>query len=166
MDPWRIAVRAIAAYVYLLFAARATGKRAVAQATPFDFVVALIIGDLIDDALWAEVSLARFATAVTSIVAADIIVKLLARRFDFVFKLVAGSPRVVIRNGADQKRDLRHLQMNHGDLRSLLRQNETENAEEVREGRVEVDGELSLLKEEWAEPLQRRDRDKLLEALS
>jgi uncharacterized membrane protein YcaP (DUF421 family) len=166
MDPWRIAVRAIAAYVYLLFATRATGKRVVAQATAFDFVVALILGDLIDDALWAEVSLARFATAVTAIVGADIIVKLLARRFDFVFKLVAGSPRIVLRSGVAQKSELRRLQLNDEDLQSLLRQEDISDRQEVREARVEIDGQLSVLKEDWAEPLQRRDRDKLAEALS
>jgi uncharacterized membrane protein YcaP (DUF421 family) len=166
MDPWRVAVRAIAAYVYLLFATRAAGKRVIAQATAFDFVVALIIGDLIDDALWAEVSLARFATAVTAIVGADIIVKLLARRFDFVFKLVAGGPRLVMRSGAAKKDELRRLQLKERDLDSLLRQKEVADSDEVREARVEIDGQLSVLKEEWAEPVQRRDRDKLVEALS
>jgi len=43
------------AYVFLLAILRASGKRTIAQGTTLDFVVALVLGDLIDDALWAEV---------------------------------------------------------------------------------------------------------------
>lgn len=57
MDRGRIAVCALVAYVYLLVTTRASGKRVVSQATPFDLLVSLIIGDLIDAALWGEVSM-------------------------------------------------------------------------------------------------------------
>jgi len=49
MDVARIAVRCIGAFIYLLTMTRLSGKRVVSQATPFDFVVALIVGDCIDD---------------------------------------------------------------------------------------------------------------------
>ena len=63
MDLWRIAVRALAAYIYLAVTTRASGKRVISQATPFDFVIALILGDLVDDALWAEVPMSVFLVA-------------------------------------------------------------------------------------------------------
>ena len=63
MEPWQIAVRAVVAYVVYLALLRASGKRTVAEGTPFDLIVALILGDLVDDLLWAEVSLARFVAA-------------------------------------------------------------------------------------------------------
>lgn len=42
---------------------RLSGKRAVKQASVFDFTMALALGDLIDDVLWAEVAAAQFVTA-------------------------------------------------------------------------------------------------------
>lgn len=63
MDPLRIAVRAAFAYVILAAFVRLSGKRTVKHASPFDFTVALIIGDMVDDVLWAEVNASSFVVA-------------------------------------------------------------------------------------------------------
>ena len=63
MDPLRIVVRVVFAYSILLVFLRLAGKRAIKHATPFDFTVALILGDLIDDAIWAEVQTSVFVVA-------------------------------------------------------------------------------------------------------
>jgi uncharacterized membrane protein YcaP (DUF421 family) len=68
MDPLRIAVRCVLAYVFLLVVLRLAGKQTVRHATTFDFVLALVLGDLIDDALWAEVPVAQFVVATTTLV--------------------------------------------------------------------------------------------------
>ena len=157
MDPARIAVRALVAYAYLLFTTRASGKRAVAQATPFDFVMALILGDVIDDGLWAEVSTARFGVAVSALCLADVIVKMLSSRFDAVHRVVAGRPRVVVADGVPLRDQLRRDQLDIEGLAALLRLQDTNKLEEVKAARVELDGELSVEKFDWAEPAQRRD---------
>ncbi len=59
----RIAVRCLAVYVFLLALLRFAGKRTIQQSTPFDFVLALIIGDLADDAIWAGAPIAQFVVS-------------------------------------------------------------------------------------------------------
>lgn len=63
MDPLRIVLRVGVAYVVLLALVRVSGKRLVKQGSPFDFTVALVVGDLVDDLLWAEVSASLFVAA-------------------------------------------------------------------------------------------------------
>jgi len=53
LDPLRIVVRVAFAYVVLLALVRLSGERTVKQGSPFDFTVALILGDLIDDVVSA-----------------------------------------------------------------------------------------------------------------
>jgi uncharacterized membrane protein YcaP (DUF421 family) len=165
MDLWRIAVRALVAYIYLLFVVRASGKRVVAQATPFDFVVALILGDLIDDALWAEVSMARFAVGAGSLLVVDILVKLGARHSPLVYALVNGRPSVVVRDGEPDPRELRREQLNKADLAHYLRLKGIEDWNEVRLAMLDQDHDLSVLKQPWAEPAQKKDRDRLREKM-
>jgi uncharacterized membrane protein YcaP (DUF421 family) len=74
MDPFRIGVRCLVAYLFLLAVLRLAGKQTIRQGTTFDFVLALVLGDLIDDALWAEVPVAQFVVATTTLV----LLKLLA----------------------------------------------------------------------------------------
>jgi uncharacterized membrane protein YcaP (DUF421 family) len=68
MDPLRTAIRCIVAYLFLLVLLRLAGKRSIRSGSPFDFVLALTIGDLIDDAVWAEVPVAQFVVAATALV--------------------------------------------------------------------------------------------------
>ena len=69
MDPFRIAARAVVAYVALLILVRVTGKQSIRHGTTFQFVIALVIGDMVDNAIWAEVSLLKFLVAVGTLFA-------------------------------------------------------------------------------------------------
>jgi uncharacterized membrane protein YcaP (DUF421 family) len=60
MDPLRIVVRVVFAYVVLLVLVRASGKRLLRHASPFDFTLSLILGDMVDDLLWADVGASMF----------------------------------------------------------------------------------------------------------
>jgi uncharacterized membrane protein YcaP (DUF421 family) len=68
MDPLRIAVRAALTFVFLLALMRTAGKRAIRHGTTFDVVLAMVIGDLVDDALWSEVPMAQFIVAASTLV--------------------------------------------------------------------------------------------------
>jgi uncharacterized membrane protein YcaP (DUF421 family) len=162
MDPWRIAVRAVVAYVYLLIATRASGKRVVSQATPFDFVVALILGDLIDDFLWAEVSLAKFAAAVGSLISLDLLVKLGAYHSLRFSHLVNGTPTAVLRDGTELGDELRKEQLNEADLAHLLRLEGIDKWEDVHLALVERDHEASVIRTPGAEPATKELKDQVV----
>jgi uncharacterized membrane protein YcaP (DUF421 family) len=64
----RVALRVLTAYLFLLALLRFAGRQSIRHGTPFDFVLALVLGDLIDNAIWAEVPFAHFAIASTTLV--------------------------------------------------------------------------------------------------
>jgi uncharacterized membrane protein YcaP (DUF421 family) len=165
MELWRIAVRAVVAYVYLLVMTRASGKRVVRQATPFDFIVALIIGDLIDDAMWAEVSVSKFAGACGSIFLCDVITKLAAFHSRPFFLLVSGRPTVVLREGIEDGHGLRAEQLNEGDLGHLLRLEGIDDWREVKVAMLEEDHGLSVIRCDDAEPVRKEDLPRVKELL-
>jgi uncharacterized membrane protein YcaP (DUF421 family) len=152
-----IAVRAVVAYIYLCAITRASGKRVVSQATPFDFLVALILGDLIDDALWAEVSMAKFAGAVGSVMVCDAITKLGAFHSLRFFHLVNGRSNALLRDGVEDGDELRRQQLNEGDLAHLLRQKDANNWDDVHLALLERGHELSVIRRPGAEPAQKED---------
>jgi uncharacterized membrane protein YcaP (DUF421 family) len=164
MDLARIGVRALVAYVYLLIAARSSGKRAVAEATPFDFVLALIMGDLIDDALWAEVSFAKFAAATGTLFMLDVIARMTESRFDAAYRLLNGRPTVLLANGRKRAEGLRREQLNDDDLAHLLRREGVDRRSEVRLAVLEVDSQLSVIKNRENEPVTAAERKLVDEA--
>ena len=72
MDPVRIAVRIVFTYILLRIFVRLAGKRSVKHASPFDFTVSLIIGDMMDDAIWAEVDAGTFVVATAALMIAHL----------------------------------------------------------------------------------------------
>jgi uncharacterized membrane protein YcaP (DUF421 family) len=163
MDLWRIAVRALIAYAYLLYTTRASGKRVVGEATPFDFVVSVLIGDLVDDLLWAEVAVPKFGAAVGSIFVCDAIVKIGVHRSAAFLRLVNGAPTEVVRDGREDRSALRSEQLGELDLAHLLRLDGIEDRGDVHRAFVERDHELSVLRTPRAEPAQRQDAPRVVE---
>ena len=65
-------LRVAFAYAFLLVILRVSGKRCVSHGSLFDFVLALVLGDLVDDLVWAEVGIAQFVVATSTLVLTQI----------------------------------------------------------------------------------------------
>jgi uncharacterized membrane protein YcaP (DUF421 family) len=67
MDLLAIALRAAFAFVLFQVMVRWQGKRTIRQGAPFDFVLLLIVGDLVDDAILGEAGVGAFVTAASTL---------------------------------------------------------------------------------------------------
>lgn len=164
MELHRIAIRALFVYVMLLGLIRLSGKRTISEGTPFSFVLALILGDVIDDALWAEVSMAQFVAAAGTLSFVHLLVAWGTSRSDRIDRLVSGEPALVLAHGRPQRAGLRGEQVSDKELAFEIRQEGVDDSRwsAVQSAHVEASGGLSLLKERWARTAQRRDRDAVL----
>jgi uncharacterized membrane protein YcaP (DUF421 family) len=148
------------AYVVLLALMRFSGKRVVSQAGALDFVIALVIGDLIDDLMWAEVSAAKFAAASGGIVLAGLLLELASYASPAAARVLRGRPDLVLRDGTPVPAGLRAERVNEKALAALLRLNgiERERWSDVERAWLEDNGQLSVVLREAARPGDRRDR--------
>jgi uncharacterized membrane protein YcaP (DUF421 family) len=161
VNPGRIAIRALVAFAFALLLVRISGKRTVGQASPFDFTIAIILGDLFDDLLWAEVAASQFFVAMGSIFFAAAIVEVGSARSRRFFLLVNGIPSIVLRNGSADRRALRRDQLSVADLEHLLRQDGIgrDGWGDVGLGVLEHDHHLSVIRRRDAEPVPRKEAD-------
>jgi uncharacterized membrane protein YcaP (DUF421 family) len=163
MELHKIAIRALFAYVVLLALMRFSGKRVVSQAGARELTVAIIIGDLIDDLLWAEVGAAEFAAATGGVVLTSFLVALAIYASPAVANLLEGRPQLVLREGVPARAGMRVERVNEKDLASLLRAQgiDRERWVEVDHAWVEDNGELSVAPHDLARPAERRDRERI-----
>jgi uncharacterized membrane protein YcaP (DUF421 family) len=164
MELHRIALRALFVFVFLHALLRATGKRAGTQGRSLDLILLLVLGDLIDDAVWAEVPVAQLVVAATTLVTAQVLVAIATCRSATLDRIVSGERDMVVRAGVPLRRTLRGLRMNDGELAEIMRENGLPRPrwDEVRSAWVEPDGRPSVRRHEWARPAQRVDRRRLL----
>ena len=166
MDFGRIAVRALFAYIYLLALLRTSGKRSVGEGTPVDFVMALALGDLVDNAIWADVSIATFVSASGSIILFHIVLGALEHRFAGVARLLQGTPLLAVSNGTYIKSAARAERLSECEKAMLERERSVRDSREIKELRLETSGQPSVIAEEWAREAQKSDLPRVRKAAS
>lgn len=93
-------LNALTLYVFLLVVLRLGGKRTLSQTTTFDFVLLLIIAETTQQALLGDdFSITNAVILITTLVALNIALSLLKRKWPRLDRLVEGIPMVVVENG-------------------------------------------------------------------
>ena len=149
-----LAVRCLVAYWWLLVLLRLDGKRGIGQAGAFNFVMALILGNMVDDVLWSEVSVPVFFTATAALVSTHVAVATVACRSARVHHLVNGRPVAVISSGAFTD-GLRRERIRRAEMLGVLRTRGIEDPRDVRTAAVEETGRISVLLEDDVKPVVR-----------
>jgi uncharacterized membrane protein YcaP (DUF421 family) len=163
MDLTHIALRAALAYLVLLGVLRLGGKRTVTQGTPFELVLSLCLGDLVDDLIWAEVSAARFLVAVAALALARGGLALAVHASEAVARWVEGHRVLLLEGGQPVVAGMRRERINEQELEELLRIQgvSREGWADVREAWLETDGVLSVQWAEGARPARKADAGRI-----
>lgn len=154
------AVRAFAIYVVMLIVVRALGKRTVGNFAAFDLLVALMLGELIDEIIYADVSFLEGVVAIAVIGSAQAGNAWLSWWSDGFSKLTEGSPTVIVRDGQLQRDGMRSERMNAKDVMAHIRSEGIDDIRAVSLALVEDDGTVSVLKRSWAEAASMAEVDR------
>lgn len=151
------ALRATFVYFFLLVIVRLLGKREIGAASAFDLVVALILGEVVDEIIYADVTILQGVVAIGVVAIWHLVNSWASYKSDFIDKLTGAPPTVLVKNGQIQRKNLAKERMNEEELFSQLRMMGVDDAKEVKQATLEPNGQVSVIKEDWAEPVQRQD---------
>jgi uncharacterized membrane protein YcaP (DUF421 family) len=165
MELERLIVRTLFAWLVLHQLFRYAGKRTAtsiggaANRSGIDLMLALIVGDLIDDLLWAEVPASQFVAAAGTLVLLHVALAILRQRSTRAWRAVEGVPVPIVAHGEPIPSGMRAERVNRKAVEALLRVQGIgpERWKEVRAGYLENQGPLSVLLESWARPANRSD---------
>lgn len=140
-------IRALALYVLLLVLFRLTGRRTLAEATTFDFVLLLIVGKATQQALLGEdFSLTNAAIVVTTLIAADIGLSLVATRSPLLQKLAEDTPVILVNDGRLLEDRLKKSRVSEDDILEAARELQgLANLEQVRYAVLERSGGITIV---------------------
>jgi len=160
MDPKELmltAARALAVYALMLIVIRALGKRTVGNFAAFDLLVALMLGEVVDEIIYGNVGFLQGTVAILVIAGAQSTNAWLSWWDHGWDKILEGTPTVVVRDGALQEDGMRAERMNGKDVVAHLRGEGIRDLREVALAVVEDDGSISVLRRKWAEPATNAD---------
>ncbi|MDE5412020.1 DUF421 domain-containing protein [Alkalihalobacterium chitinilyticum] len=148
----------ITGFFALLVITKVLGKTQITQLTPFDFISALVLGELVGNAIYdKDIGLNYVIYAV--IVWGTLIysVEWLTQKYKGTRNFLQGKPSIVIREGNIDYQQLKKDHMDINQLQQLLRQKDVFSIREVQYGILESNGSLSILKKDNYEQPNKKD---------
>lgn len=154
------ALRGLLVYAFMLVVIRVLGKRTVGNFTAFDLLVALMLGEVVDEIIYGDVDIAQGFVAIGVVALAKYVTQWLTYWDHGFNRLFEGKPTEIVRHGELVREGLRSEMMNEKEALAALRIQGVTDLKEVKQALLEVDGEVSVIREDWAEPLQKGDLKK------
>jgi uncharacterized membrane protein YcaP (DUF421 family) len=115
-------LRAFAVFFFLLLLFRVSGKRSVSEVTTFDFVLLLIIAETTQQALLGQdYSLTNTFVAIATLIALDIGLSLLKRRFPRLDFLLEDAPLVIVVDGRPIEDRMQRSRIDESDVLEAAR---------------------------------------------
>lgn len=156
--------RAIAVYALMLVVIRALGRRTVGNFSAFDLIVALMLGEVVDEMIYGDVRFIQGTVAIVALGAVAFADSVLSYWNDGVQTVLEGKPTIVVKRGAFQRDGMRRERMNEKEVLGTLRMQGVRDMREVEYAVVEADGSVSVVPYDWAQPALKADVDKEMSA--
>lgn len=154
------AARAVAVYALMLVVIRALGKRTVGNFSAFDLLVALMLGEVVDEMIYGDVRFIQGTVAIVAIGAVTYTESWLSYWDHGMEAVLEGKPTIVVKKGEFYLPGMRRERMNEKDVMAALRIQGVRDMREVKFAVVEHDGTVSVVQYDWAQPATRADIDK------
>jgi uncharacterized membrane protein YcaP (DUF421 family) len=151
LNGWQVSLRGIIVFVGALAMIRTGAKRFLASKTAFDIILGFILGSMLARAINGSAPL--FATLAGGFVLIGFhrLLAALAFRFHAFGTLVKGIDEIIISNGKIDRQVMRRNSFSERDLMEDLRLCSCANVSQIREARIERNGELSVIGKDTTE---------------
>lgn len=153
-----MSIEIIYGFFILFLLAKVLGKTQISQITTFDFISALVLGELVGNALFDKKAGILDITIVVVVWGVLMYVtELITQKFKGSRSLLEGHPSIVIRNGELNREKMKKNKLDINQLQHLLRSKGVFSVYECAYAILETDGTLSALKKSDEQTPTRRD---------
>jgi uncharacterized membrane protein YcaP (DUF421 family) len=141
-----LVLRAAVVFFVLLVVMRAVGRRELNTMEPFDVILLVVIGDLVQQGVTqSDYSLTGAVTVIATITLLTVGTSYLSFRFRRLRPLLEGKPLVLLQDGEPIQRNMRRERITVEELRSAARQQQISSLDAVRFAILETDGRISFI---------------------
>jgi uncharacterized membrane protein YcaP (DUF421 family) len=141
-----LVLRATFVYFLILVVTRAVGRRELGQLEPMDFILLIVIGDLVQQGVTqSDESVTGTLIVISTLSALTVGMSYLSFRFRRLRPLLEGDPIVLIADGQVNERALRRQRITDDELEAEARQQSIGALDDVRYAILESSGKISFI---------------------
>jgi uncharacterized membrane protein YcaP (DUF421 family) len=141
-----LVIRATVVFFFILVVTRIVGRRQLSDLEPFDFILLVVLGDLVQQGITqSDQSVTGTLTVISTIALLSVFVGWISFRSRPARLLTEGEPIVLLQDGRPIERNLRRERITLDDLREEARQAQIASLEDVGWAILENDGKISCI---------------------
>jgi uncharacterized membrane protein YcaP (DUF421 family) len=141
-----LVLRAATIFVFIFILTRLIGRRELASLEPFDLILLVVIGDLVQQAVTQDdYSVTGGILVISTFALLTVAVSYIGFRFRPMRRVLEGEPIVLLENGRPIERNLKRERLTVEELTEAARGNQIESLEDVRLAVLETSGEISII---------------------
>ncbi|HEY3904106.1 MAG TPA: YetF domain-containing protein [Streptosporangiaceae bacterium] len=142
-----VVLRAIIIYIVVFAFTRVIGRRELSTLQPFDLILLIVIGDLIQSGVTQDdMSVTGILLVLCTIGILQVATSYLSFRFRRVRPFLQGEPIVLVENGRTIDKNMRRERLTLDDLAEKARLSEIASLDEIRWAVLETNGDISFIK--------------------
>ena len=143
-----IVLRAVVAYLFIIFVLRVIGRRELSTLAPSDIVLLVVMGDLVQNGVTqSDQSITGIFLAISTFAMLTVALSALTYKSKQAQTLIEGVPLILIEEGKPIQPNMRTERLNLDDIAEEARSQGIENIDEIKWCVLETSGTMSFIKQ-------------------
>jgi uncharacterized membrane protein YcaP (DUF421 family) len=141
-----LVARAVIVFFVIFLITRVVGRRELSTMEPFDLILLVVTGDLVQQGVTqSDYSLTGAVTVIATIALLTVLLSYLSFKVPRLRPVIDGEPLVLVQDGSVIERNLRRERITRDELLAEARQQQIASLDEVRFAVLETSGAISFI---------------------
>jgi uncharacterized membrane protein YcaP (DUF421 family) len=141
-----LVIRAAVGFLFVLLLTRVVGRRELSSLEPFDLIMLVMIGDLVQQGITQnDFSVTGMLLVGSTVALLTVLVSYSSFKFPRLRPIIDGEPVIVVENGKPLERNLARNRITSGELAAAARAEGLDSLEKVRWAVLETSGKISFI---------------------
>jgi uncharacterized membrane protein YcaP (DUF421 family) len=141
-----IVIRAAIAFLFILLLTRVVGRRELNTLEPFDLILLVTIGDLVQQGVTQnDFSVTGLVLAIGTIAVLTVLFSYLPWRFRVLRPVLEGEPVILVEDGNVIEKSLRRHRLTEEEIAAEARYQQIDRLEKIRWAVLETSGKISFI---------------------
>jgi uncharacterized membrane protein YcaP (DUF421 family) len=141
-----LVIRATVIFFFVFLVTRVVGRRQLSQMEPFDLILLVVVGDLVQQAVTqSDESVTGALIVISTIALLSVALSWISYRFRSLRLVTEGEPIVLVQDGRTIERNMRRERITREDIEEEARQSQISSIEDLRWAILENDGNISCI---------------------
>src|SRR6184192_2133689 len=141
-----LVIRATVIFFFILLVTRIAGRRQLSDLEPFDLILLVVLGDLVQQGITqSDESVTGTLIVISTIALLSLAVSWVSFRFRALRVVAEGEPIVLVQDGRPIERNMRRERITIDDIQEQVRVAQLSSLDEVKWAILENDGHISCI---------------------